>query len=192
MKRMIVFIMMLLIFLASCGIGYFYLNTRSDQRNSNKSNEGVTVIKNNVENETISIETTEEKISPNAELTEVVFYKKCGHEIAKSEKVPTDIVNFNEKEFEEKYKEYQVEEFSDKQVSIYSEVDKMCPEHYKIGVAEGVINIYRKDENGEDELYEMTNISLEYLPQEEQLKLENGIDVLGDEELNSVLENLES
>ena len=192
MKKLIIFIIMLLIFLASCGIGYFYLNTRTDQRNDSKADEGVTVIKNDVENETISTETTEEKISPNAELTEVVLYKKCGHEIAKSSKVPRDIVNLDEKEFEEKYKEYKIEEFSDKQVSIYNEVDKMCPEHYKIGVAEGVINIYRKDEDGEEELYEMTNISLEYLPEEEKIKLENGIEIIGEEELNSVLENLES
>ena len=47
----------------------------------------------------------------------------------------------------------------------------MCPEHYKIGVADGVINIYRKDEDGEEELYEMTNISLEYLPEEEKMRL---------------------
>ena len=111
MKKLIIFIIMLLIFLASCGIGYFYLNTRVDQRNDSKVDEGVTVIKNDVENETISTETTEEKISPNAELTEVVLYKKCGHEIAKSNKVPTDIVNLDEKEFEEKYKEYKIEEF---------------------------------------------------------------------------------
>ena len=192
MKKLIIFIIMLLIFLASCGIGYFYLNTRTDQRNDSKADEGVTVIKNDVENETISTETTEEKISPNAELTEVVLYKKCGHEIAKNSKVPTDIVNLDEKEFEEKYKEYQIEEFSDKQVSIYNEVDKMCPEHYKIGVAEGVVNIYRRNENGEEELYEMTNISLEYLPEEEQAKLDSGIEIIGEEELNSVLENLES
>lgn len=192
MKKLIIFIIMLLIFLASCGIGYFYLNTRTDQRNDSKADEGVTVIKNDVENETISTETTEEKISPNAELTEVVLYKKCGHEIAKSSKAPTDIVNLDEKEFEEKYKEYQIEEFSDKQVSIYNEVDKMCPEHYKIGVAEGVVNIYRRNENGEEELYEMTNISLEYLPEEEQAKLGSGIEIIGEEELNSVLENLES
>ena len=192
MKKLIIFIIMLLIFLASCGIGYFYLNTRTDQRNDSKADEGVTVIKNDVENETISTETTEEKISPNAELTEVVLYKKCGHEIEKISKVQTDIVNLDEKEFEEKYKEYQIEEFSDKQVSIYNEVDKMCPEHYKIGVAEGVVNIYRRNENGEEELYEMTNISLEYLPEEEQAKLDSGIEIIGEEELNSVLENLES
>ena len=68
----------------------------------------------------------------------------------------------------------------------------MCPEHYKIGSAEGIINIYVKNENGEDELYEVTNIALEYLPEEEKEKLRNGIDVVGEEELNSILENLES
>ena len=68
----------------------------------------------------------------------------------------------------------------------------MCPEHYRIGVAEGVVNIYRRNENGEEELYEMTNISLEYLPEEEQAKLGSGIEIIGEEELNSVLENLES
>ena len=68
----------------------------------------------------------------------------------------------------------------------------MCPEHYKIGVAEGVVNIYRKNEDGDEELYEMTNISLEYLHEEEQAKLGSGIEIIGEEELNSVLENLES
>ena len=38
----------------------------------------------------------------------------------------------------------------------------------------------------------MTNISLEYLPEEEQAKLGSGIEIIGEEELNSVLENLES
>ena len=114
------------------------------------------------------------------------------HEIAETTRVSKDIVNLDEKEFENKYKDYQLEDFSDKQISVYKEVDKMCPEHYKIGSAEGIINIYVKNENGEDELYEVTNIALEYLPEEEKEKLRNGIDVVGEEELNSILENLES
>ena len=145
-----------------------------------------------MKNEYVSTETKEEKISPNAELTKIVLYKKCGHEIAETTRVSKDIVNLDEKEFENKYKDYQLEDFSDKQISVYKEVDKMCPEHYKIGSAEGIINIYVKNENGEDELYEVTNIALEYLPEEEKEKLRNGIDVVGEEELNSILENLES
>ncbi len=191
MKKVIIFIIMLLIFLASCGIGYFYLNTRNDQKRESKVDE-IPLVNNEVKNEYVSTETKEEKISPNAELTKIVLYKKCGHEIAETTRVSKDIVNLDEKEFENKYKDYQLEDFSDKQISVYKEVDKMCPEHYKIGSAEGIINIYVKNENGEDELYEVTNIALEYLPEEEKEKLRNGIDVVGEEELNSILENLES
>lgn len=192
MKKMIIFFIMLLIFLASCGVGFFYLNSRTDQKKSKKTGEEIPIIIDNVENVSISTETSTERVSPNAELTEVILYKKCGHEIVKSERVSNDVVNLDEMEFEKKYCNYEVEEFSDKQISIYCEMDKMCPEHYRISVAEGIINIYRKNENGEEELYEMTNISLEYLPEEEQIKLENGIDIIGEGELNSILENLES
>ena len=50
MKKLVIFIMMLLIFLASCGIGYFYLNTRDDQKKESKADENI-LVENNVKEE---------------------------------------------------------------------------------------------------------------------------------------------
>ena len=41
-------------------------------------------------------------------------------------------------------------------------------------------------------MYETTNVSLEYLPVEEQEKIKSGIEAIGQENLNQILENLES
>ena len=52
--------------------------------------------------------------------------------------------------------------------------------------------LYKINEKGETELYETTNVSLEYLPVEEQEKIKSGIEAIGQENLNQILENLES
>ena len=45
------------------------------------------------------------------------------------------------------------------------------------------------NEDGEEELYEATNIYLEYLPEKDKKELENKIEVIGRENLNALLEN---
>ena len=45
------------------------------------------------------------------------------------------------------------------------------------------------NEEGEEELYETTNIYLEYLPEEDQQEIEKKIEVIGRENLNALLEN---
>ena len=100
--------------------------------------------------------------------------------------------NLTKEEFEKKYKDYQIEEFSSKQINLYTQVAGICPEHYLVGESEGIINIYKINEKGETELYETTNVSLEYLPVEDQEKIKSGIEAIGQENLNQILENLES
>lgn len=190
MKRLIIFIMMLLIFLASIGIGYFYLNTREDQKKKSKSNE--VLIGNINTNETVSTENLEEKVSPNSEITTTILYKKCGHEIVETKKVDKEIINLNKEELEKIYKEYTIETFSNGQISLYKEENKMCDEHFYIGESNGLICVYKLNEDGEEELYDSTNITVEYLPAEEKEKIDKKVEVIGKEELYKILENFES
>lgn len=190
MKRLIIFIMMLLIFLASIGIGYFYLNTREDQKKESKSNE--ILIENNNQNETKEAENSEEKVSPNSEITTTILYKKCGHEIIETKTVDKDIINLNKEELAEKYEGYIIETFSNGQISLYKEEEKMCGEHFYIGESDGLICVYKLNEDGEEELYDSTNITLEYLPTEEKEKVKEKIEVIGKEDLYKILENFES
>lgn len=196
MKRWIIFLIMLSIFLASIGIGYFYLNTRTDQRKESKTNDEYIFRTNNeFENETVNTKIdVEEKISPNAHITRTIFYKKCGHEISETELAQEKYINMTIEEFKDEiYKEnYNLESFSNLEVSIYKENDGICPEHYVIGEEDGIVIIYKIDEEGETKLYDVTNIFLDYLPEQEREIIQNKVEFLGKEELSLFLENLES
>ncbi len=185
MRKLWITLIFLLIFLASIGIGYFYLNTRNDQKNSSYIE--TNIIAN--EPEYISTEQTEDMVSPNAEIMRTIYFNKCGHTETEIENVEKDMVNLNEDQLKEKFDDWEINYFSDKKISIYQEKDEYCPEHYIIGESEGLVNIYKLDKNGEDELYETTNIFLDYLPEADQEKIRDGIEVIGTKNLNSVLEN---
>lgn len=190
LKKLVIFILMLLIFLASIGIGYFYLNTREDQKNDIDSEE--IIAENKIDNETISTENQEEKISPNAKVIITHFYKKCGHEIITEKEVDKEIVNLNKKELEELYEDYEIENFSELQISLYKEEEGFCDEHYYIGEDRGMICIYKLNQDGEEELYESTNILIDYFPEEEKKEIKEKKEIIGKEELYSILENFES
>lgn len=168
--------------------GYFYLNTRNDQKKTSKEDENI--IKNNtIEDEYVTTEAKKEKISPNAEIVETIHYEKCGHSITNKEEVPREVVNLSEDDFKEKFNDWKIDFFSEKEISISKEVENICPQHYIVGVDDGIINIYKMNEDGEEELYEATNIYLEYLPEKDKKELENKIEVIGRENLNALLEN---
>lgn len=188
MKKTIIFIFFILVFLASMGVGYFYLNTRNDQKKSNQARENE-ITPRDVENKYISTEQSEEKISPNASLIETIHYENCGHDVEKVQEIPKEVVNLSEDEFKERFDDWKVDFFSEKEISISKEVSSVCPNHYIVGVDDGIINIYKVNEDGEEELYEATNISLEYLPEKDQKEIEDRIEVIGKENLNALLEN---
>lgn len=187
-KRSIILILFVLVFLASIGVGYFYLHTRNDQKKSAKAEENIITPKA-IENEYITTDQSEEKVSPNANLIATIYYGECGHSKVEVQEVPREVVNLSEDDFKEKFDDWKVDFFSEKQISISKEVPNICPEHYIVGVADGIINIYKINKDGEEELYESTNISLEYLPEKDQEEIQNKIEVIGKENLNALLEN---
>lgn len=188
MKKSIILIFFVLVFLASIGVGYFYLNTRNDQKKSIQAHENEITPKD-IENKYVSTEQSEEKISPNAKLVETIHYENCGHDVEKIEEIPKEVVNLSEDEFKERFDEWKVDFFSEKEISISKEILSVCPDHYIVGASDGIVNIYKINEDGEEELYEATNISLEYLPEKDQKELEDRIEVIGKEKLNALLEN---
>ncbi len=63
--------------------------------------------------------------------------------------------------------------------------------HFIIRNENGYVYVYYLDENKKEYLYKTTEISVDYLSEEDILDLEHGIEVIGNEELNKVLENFE-
>ena len=140
--------------------------------------------------ELAKVNSIEERISPNCLITLKKYYKKCEHTINEYLDVTQDLVNLTEKELKNKYKDWEIIGFSKNEVVLYREIDEICDEHYILKDENGKIVIYN-NKDGKDEIYEKTNINTEYLTETDLIKIQNGFEVYGKEELNKVLEDFE-
>ncbi len=139
--------------------------------------------------EVIDVSTEEEKISPNATLLLKTQYSTCGHEKEVYYTINNELVNKNEEELKMWYPEYIVEEFSSDNIVLLKVINEQCQEHYNVKDIEGFINIYKVLENGEEVLFERTDIATYFLSEEDKSKMISGIPVETKEKLYSLLEN---
>jgi hypothetical protein len=142
-------------------------------------------------NEVIQTDSEEEKVSPNSEFALKKFYTECSHFKFEYATLPNEIVNLTKTELEQYYDDWEVDEFSNKRVVLVQEVNSLCDEHFIIKLGEKFIEIYHLEPDGNLELYRTTDISKEYLTQNDIKTLENGYYVFGEGKLNSVLEDFE-
>ena len=63
--------------------------------------------------------------------------------------------------------------------------------HYIIKIKDDFVSVYYINENDEEILYKVTDIGIEYLPDEDVENLKKGIDVYGVQNLNVFLEDFE-
>ncbi len=139
----------------------------------------------------ITTNTEEEKISPNCKLTLTKYYKGCKDKINEYLSIPQELVNRTEKELQERYKDWEIKEFSSNQVVLYKEFEGDCGEHYILKDNDGRVYIYKINENGKLEEYEKTEISTEYLPDKDKTSIKDGVKINGKEKLNEMIESFE-
>lgn len=197
MKKNYVYLIIAIIIILILAIlgGIFLFKTESRPLENKQENHTIvenTVIgeENNISSNEINAE-PEEKISPKALMIFQTYYKECGHTIKQYLEVPEDVVNMSKKEVEEKYQEWKLQEFTPLQITLRKEEEGVCKQHYVVKEKDGIIAIYRINEQGEEELKEETGISTQYLPPNDLTKIKQGIKVYGQEELNSALEDFE-
>lgn len=140
---------------------------------------------------TLAANSEEEKISPNCSLTTRTFFKGCGHVKTEYNNVPEELVNLTKNELQERYKDYEIETFSANEIVLYADKEGECEEHFLVKENNGKVVVYKKDENGEKELFEETNISTDYLPETDKIAIQNGIEIVGKQNLNSFIEDYE-
>ena len=135
---------------------------------------------------------TKEKVSANSQLILKKYFKQCDHTINEYVEMPQELVNLTKEEVQNKYNDWKVIGFEPNKVTLYKEFDDMCGEHFKLKIEEGKIVIYQINKEGNQSIYEKTNISSEYLTQTDLISIENGgLDVYGKEELNKLIEDFE-
>ena len=133
----------------------------------------------------------EEKISPNCLLILKKYYDECNHTINEYVDVPQDLVNGTEEDLKKEYTYWQIEKYSSNEIILYKEFNSNCGQHFVLKEDDGKITVYKINENNEEEIYEKTEISVEYLSETDKGKISEGIKVNGIEELNQLLEDFE-
>ena len=146
---------------------------------------------NLISNEVLQASAIEEKILPTAEFAMKKVYNECGHFKFEYAELPQELVNLTEEELEAYYKDWEIEEFSPSKIILTKEINSLCDEHFIIKLGEKYVQVFHLEPDGNLVVYETTDISREYLPEEDIKKLEEGIYVFGEGKLNSVLEDFE-
>lgn len=162
-------------------------NTLADDIELSKEAENIPV--NDV---SLSIDSREEKTTPNTKFVLKKYYTQCNHLDTEEAELPEEMVNMTREELAKKYTNWEIEEFSKDEVVLCKKLDKFCSEHYLIIVENDEIMIYSLDKEGNKELKEKCDIAYEYLPETDKIILRDGIYVYGLQELNKIKEDFES
>ena len=151
---------------------------------------------NNIEGKTkniVAMQTAsiEEKVLPTTKLYLEKKYEDCKHTVKTEVELPVEMINLTREEISKKYSDWTIKEFSKEKIVLYRLAQGLCNEHFVINDEDGVVVVYRLDEDYNKSLYEKTNIYTEYLPTEDIARLKEGIFVYTLLDLNAELENLE-
>lgn len=193
-KKVLLFIGIIIIVAIGITVG---INLYSNNKDIGQQNPISNKIENENNNEIYNISNTiatsnkEEKTTPNTLMIYKTYYTKCNHYINEYKDIDISDVNLTEDEIQNKNREWTINEFSSEQVIFEKESEEFCNQHYKLKLIDNRIVIFNISEDGEEKEYKRTEISSEYLTQEDLLRLKEGITVYGKENLTSVLEDYE-
>ncbi|MBR3134189.1 MAG: BofC C-terminal domain-containing protein [Clostridia bacterium] len=163
---------------------HVYGDTKIEKATVQQVKEINSVLENQIVVETASIE---EKTSPNAFITFETYYSRCGHSKINRDKIKDEEVNKTEDEIKKAYPNWKIKKFNSNEITLYREENSICENHYMIKEKDGYISIYSIQNDGYEEEKETTDISTQYLPEEDIKLLQNGIKVNSESELEQVL-----
>ena len=189
-KRVIfIFIMIFVVFFI---LGYTIQNNMSTKNNINNTRTGQNGINLVDQTQTIEVNSSDEKTTPNTIMILKKKYTDCGHEISSRAGIPEEMVNLTKEEIIEKYPNWKLEVFSKEQIVLSKEVNSFCGEHYLLIEENGEINLHSIDEAGERSFKRRLDIAVEYLTETDNITLKNGLMVYGTENLNKIIEDYEA
>lgn len=139
----------------------------------------------------VEANSNEEKISPNCKITLKKYYKECNHLINEYIDITKKLINKTKDDLEKEYPNWEIQKYSSTDIILYKEFDSSCGQHYIIKNNDGKISIYVINQENQEIPYEDTEISTEFLTEEDKAEFEKGIEVYGKEKLNELIENFE-
>lgn len=144
------------------------------------------------EQETALASSAEEKITPSTKMTYEYYYPEDGITQIQEEEPPYFLLDLTLSDLLKYYPNWTVVSFSSREVVMRKEVDGQSNEHYIVGQQDGYIAVfYQKEQNGIS-LHTLTDTPVSTLSHAEQVRLSDGIEVVGEENLAKILEDYES
>ena len=197
-KKLGFILAIIIVFVLSIFYGIYRTNEKEDYRIGSK------VIKydNEIEKEENNnfemakeVNSSEEKIGANTDVVLRKNYNLCGH-TEEEDANKSEVVNLTKDELLDVYPDWRIVTFSENNVELEKEVEGICGEHYLVTEENGFIVVYKRKidtETGrmDKEEYMTTDISVEYLPEEDLNCLVNGEEIYSREALNKFLEDYE-
>ena len=134
----------------------------------------------------------ESKISPYATLTIEKFFKTCAHTTLETVEIPKELVNMTKEELQAKYEKWYIKKFTDKEVHLYREVEANCSSHFVVKEDAGKVAVFAQIDSKNMQFKRSTNIDFETLRDEDKELIKEGVELYGEEELSSFIEDFES
>lgn len=196
MKKVWIIIIISIVLLIIGGVTgiYIYNINNTLNQNSIKAKELADELKRKMieeEEQTVSTSSNTIKVSPNSIVQKNTVYKICNHIVQETEIIPEELTNKEQKDIEQYYKDWQIKEFGSSEVILYNEKNEYCDRHYILKENDGVIAIYKVNQDNKEIFKENTQIQVQYLPEVDLINLKKGIYAIGEQELNSILEDFE-
>ncbi|MCK9267456.1 MAG: BofC C-terminal domain-containing protein [Alkaliphilus sp.] len=147
-------------------------------------------------NDKITVSNYNDIINYETQLIYKTLYTQCEDIIEEVRSPTSELIGLNKDGLEEyligNQLDWEIECFSKEKIVLSKQVNKICPNHYLVSVNKGCIAIYKYYENGEKKLIRQTDIPINILPIIDQEKLQKGILVNTEKEVNQLLEDYSS
>lgn len=168
-----------------------------NMENKKKPNDLAKTVLNNEKEERVSIYADNDiNTKYDIELVYEDEYTLCNHKIENSEVIySTTLEELKEQEIakqKEDNKEYDIMEESKNRLVFYRRLDQNCPNHFNIKLEDGVVVIYNVVSDTVSTVYQKIDVPQELISPEMMEELNIGIKANSKEELNLIIEDLES
>ena len=189
LKKWLIVALFIVVFILSVVAGFLVKSFINYSKKDEQANQAV-LAEEKVE-DVVDTSSNDVIVSPNAEVVLTQKYTKCGHTVSKREIAPREIVNLNQEKVQEYYEGWNIDKFSSDEIILSRTNSGICSEHYILRESDGYISISCKNDIGEYIFKGLTDISVQYLTDEDLAELEKGIEIVGRDSLNKFLEDFE-
>lgn len=149
-------------------------------------------VEDKVEENIMPVISQPQKVSPYATLTIEKFFKNCGHTTLDTIDIPKELVNMTEEELQTKYEKWDIKKFEERDIHLYREIEANCSSHFVIKENNGKVAVFSQLTSKNMQFIEDTNIDFESLRDEDKTLIREGVEIYGQEELSSFIEDFNS